>query len=389
MTLRKILALSSIRSEYDLMSGLYRMLNSDSNIDFKILVSGAHLSRSYGLSVNHIKADGLIILAEIESLIDGDRSSSRLKTASIFLQCAIDIVSQWSPDLIIYAGDREDVLIGGMLGAYLRIPTVHFFGGDHELDGHVDTAARHATSKLSTAHVVSIDEHRRRLISMGESDSRICVSGSVALDKFIEDQNLVSNSVSSNLISDSLIGYALVIFHPVDDEMSNAGEIFERILLGLEMQKIPAWVSYPNTDPGNHSIIDVINRFGNRKEFKFYKNLPRVEFMSLFKNAKFLIGNSSSGIQEAASIPLGVVNVGNRQKGRRCGGNVIFCESDQSSINSAIEKVISKDFTSFVMEIDNIYGKGDACSRAYEFLMRTDFKKMQGKIEDPLTLSYL
>lgn len=387
MMSKKILALSSIRSDYDLMSGLYSMLNKDSDIDLRLLVSGAHLSKTYGLSVSSIRSDGLKILAELETLIDGDTPSSRLKTASIMLQGAIDTVRQWAPDLIIYAGDREDVLIGAMIGAYLGIPTVHFFGGDHEEDGHVDTLVRHATSKLSTAHVVSINEHRDRLIAMGESAHRIFVTGSVALDKFIEYSRGSGISVKNILPKDKkLDGYALLIFHPVDSERNDAGNHFENILQALADQGVPACVSYPNTDPGNHAIIEVIKKYEASPNFWFYKNLEREKFLSLYKSAQFLIGNSSSGILEAASIPLGVINVGRRQKGRYCGENIIFCSGEKHEIGEAIKSVRDPKFHLIVSTSINPYGDGKSCVKAYTFLKDTNFQSLFEKYEDPLDL---
>ena len=179
--MKKILAITGIRSDYDLMSGLFRRLEADADIDLRLLVGGAHMSRTYGHTIDQIRQDGFTILHAIESLIDSDSLASRLKTASIMLQGAVDVVANWNPDVIIYAGDREDVWIGAMLGTYLEVPTVHFYGGDHTGTGHVDNPVRHAVSKLSTAHAVTIDEHRQRLLSMGEPDSRIRVIGNVSL----------------------------------------------------------------------------------------------------------------------------------------------------------------------------------------------------------------
>ena len=170
---KRVLGISGIRSDYDLMSGLYRRLAVDPELDFRLLVGGAHLSKTYGYSLDLIRADGIPVLATIENLIDSDSISSRLKSASIMLQTAVDVVAQWRPDLILYAGDREEVWIGALLGNYLEIPTVHFYGGDHTDSWHIDNPVRHAASKLSTFHVVPTDEHRRRLIALGEPDSRI------------------------------------------------------------------------------------------------------------------------------------------------------------------------------------------------------------------------
>ena len=163
---------------------------SHPELDFRLLVGGAHLSKTYGYSLDLIRADGIPILATIESLIDSDSSIllAPLKSASIMLQSAVDVVAQWRPDLILYAGDREEVWIGALLGNYLEIPTVHFYGGDHTDSWHIDNPVRHAASKLSTFHVVPTDEHRRRLMALGESESRIRVLGSLALDNFRDSE---------------------------------------------------------------------------------------------------------------------------------------------------------------------------------------------------------
>lgn len=386
--MKKILAITTIRSDYDLMSGLYRLLDGDAEIDLKLLVAGAHLSPTYGNTVDLIKKDGFGIIAEIESLIDSDSQKARLKTVSIMLQNAVDVVASWAPDLILYAGDREDVLVGGMLGTYLNIPTIHFFGGDHEKDGHADTVARHAASKLSTFHVVSIDEHKQRLLKMGESDGRIFVAGSIALDKFVQ-HCIGAPAETKTLLPEGkrLDGYAMVIYHPVDQEKADAGEYFENILLALKESGIPAVVSYPNSDPGNHLIIEKITQYRDDPAFWFYKNLDRQDFLYLYKQARFLIGNSSSGILEAASIPLALINVGLRQNGRYCGDNVLFCDNSKEGIGKSISYIFSDIFQKNLAEMGNPYGDGNSCKRVYELIKTNDFSKLLKKIEDPLEMS--
>jgi UDP-N-acetylglucosamine 2-epimerase (non-hydrolysing)/GDP/UDP-N,N'-diacetylbacillosamine 2-epimerase (hydrolysing) len=382
--MKKILAITSIRSDYDLMSGLYKLLNQDKDIELKLLVSGAHLSKNYGHSVDLIKKDGFSILAEIESLIDSDTAKSRLKTASIFLQNAIDIVDGYAPDMILYAGDREDVLIGGMLSAYLQIPSIHFFGGDHEKDGHSDTIVRHATSKLSTVHFVSIEEHKKRLINMGESAFRIHVVGSIALDKFVQHKPISWLELKEQLPQNKkLENYALVIYHPVDDEKDVSDQYFENILQELKLRNIPAVISYPNTDPGNFKIIEKIKKYESEPIFYFYKNLERDLFLSIFKLSRFMIGNSSAGIMEAASIPIAAINVGLRQRGRYAGENVIFCESSQKDISEAIELVLSNEFQTKVKKMANPYGDGYSCQKAFKIIKEIDFNKIRLKTEDP------
>lgn len=386
--MRKILAITGIRSDYDLMSGLYRRLEKDAGIDLRLLVGGAHMSRTYGHTIDQIRQDGFTILHTIESLIDSDSLASRLKTASIMLQGSVDVVANWAPDVIIYAGDREEVWIGAMLGAYLEVPTVHFYGGDHTGTGHVDNPVRHAVSKLSTAHAVTIDEHRQRLLSMGEPDSRICVIGNMSLDNFVHHQALSRQELQEQIgIPATMVDHALVLFHPDPSEKGIAANIMERILQALKNSGIPACVGYPNTDPSNRDIIDVIEKYRPDENFYFYRNLNRHQFISMYKYASFIIGNSSSGILEAASIPIPAINVGLRQRGRIAGANVIFCDSNDLDITSAIAKARSQSFLNNLIGMVNPYGNGDSAEKAYRMLVEWDLKKIRLKTEDALMLA--
>lgn len=382
---RRVLSITGIRSDYDLMSGLYRRLAIDPSLDFRLLVGGAHLSKTYGYSLDLIRADAIPVLATIENLIDSDSTSSRLKSASIMLQSAVDIVAQWRPDLIMYAGDREEVWIGALLGNYLEIPTVHFYGGDHTDSWHMDNPVRHATSKLSSFHVVPTEEHRRRLLMLGEPDSRIRVLGSLALDNFRTDEPKALTPASEIPKLPADIGdYALVVFHPDPSEYAIAGDICRNILLELKHANLGACVGYPNTDAANREIIAVFSEFAQEPRFFFYRTLERNRFISLYRGARFIIGNSSSGILEAASIPVPAVNVGIRQRGRMAAENVLFVDSDRESIRGAIAKALDPQFRKSIANMVNPYGDGRSCARAYDLIVNTDFSKLLHKTEDPL-----
>lgn len=385
--MKKILAITGIRSDYDLMSGLFRRLKADADVDLRLLVGGAHMSRTYGHTIDMIRRDGFTILHAIESLIDSDSLASRLKTASIMLQGSVDAVANWAPDVIIYAGDREEVWIGAMLGTYLEIPTVHFYGGDHTETGHVDNPVRHAVSKLATAHAVTVEEHRQRLLHMGEPASRIRVIGNISLDNFVHHQAASRQKLEQKTgLPANMSRYALVLFHPDPSEKGIAAEIFERILLSLKAKGIAGCVGYPNTDPSNRDIIEVIEKYRSDESFFFYRNLERDQFISMYKHASFVIGNSSSGILEAASIPIPAINVGLRQRGRMAGDNVIFSDSDTADIDAAISKALSPAFLEQINTMRNPYGDGDSADRAYRMLIEMDLQTMRLKTEDALNL---
>jgi len=378
----KILALTSIRSEYDLMSSLFHLLHADSEVQLKLLVGGAHNSPSFGMSVNDIKQDGFDIL-QVESLIDGDTKSSRLKSASLLLMSSIDIVNGYAPDLIIYAGDREEVLIGAMLGGYLAVPTAHFFGGDHASDGHIDNPVRHAASKMSTCHFVSTEEHKKRLLSIGEPENRIYQIGSVALDKFyeIEPCDLIQGNISGCTVSKP---GALFIFHPVEEEINKIEQIMTEALDALIECGFHIFIGKPNTDFGNSHIRKIVDKYSMHNDVSVYGNLPRKEFVQLFKSCQLIIGNSSAGLLESASIPIPCINIGNRQRGRFCAENVQFVDADKQSILSALNRLNDKNYQSKLIDLTNPYGDGRASKHAYDLIKSINFKQKLKKKEDPL-----
>jgi len=383
--MKKILAFTSIRSDYDLMSPLYELLHKDNELDFKLIVSGAHLSHSFGYSVSQIKKDGFNILLEIETLLNSDTNLARVKSASLLMQNSVDTISKFSPDLILYAGDREDVMIYSIIGGYLGIPTIHFFAGDHASDGYIDNPIRHATSKLSTAHFVTIEEHKRRLVRMGEDAKRIHVTGNISLDKFVSFSPLPKHRIKEYFNLDvELKEFSILIFHPITEELGKVDIYFENILKSLEARKIKTFVSYPNVDPGNNLISKVIEKYSKNDNFIFYKNLEREMFMSIYKHSKFIIGNSSSGICEAASLKIPAINVGRRQMGRYADRNVVFCGTSFDEIDTSIKMVLSETFQKELKYLQNSYGNGKSAVKAYNLIKTINFKDMLAKVEDPL-----
>ena len=385
--MRRILALTSIRSDYDLMSGLYARLHVDRDVELKLLVSGTHLSPAHGYSVRNIREDGVPILAEVETLLSADTPSSRLKSAAGLLSAAIDLTKTFAPDVIVYAGDREDVLVGAMLGGFLGIPTAHFFGGDHARDGHVDNPIRHATSKLSTVHLVSLEEHRQRLLAIGEPSRRIFVIGSVAIDKFVTEATMPRAVLLSAMKAKrhaTNAPLAVLIFHPIEEERLLAGAYVRTATEALVQRGFHVCIGAPNTDPGNFALSEALNALAQRPEVTYYGNLERIHFVNLLRQASLIVGNSSAGLLEAATLPIAAINIGTRQRGRLCADNVIFCEPTAEGVDEALERAASAPFQTLLRDVTNPYGDGHSAERAVEILKTLDMAALLKKVEDPL-----
>jgi UDP-N-acetylglucosamine 2-epimerase (non-hydrolysing)/GDP/UDP-N,N'-diacetylbacillosamine 2-epimerase (hydrolysing) len=386
MVVMKVLAFTSNRADYDLLSPLYQLLNEDSEVVFSLCVSGAHLSDDYGYSVQQIRADGLPVLIELETLLGYDTNRSKLKSGSLFLQNSIDLVAHFLPDVILFAGDREDVIFCALLGVYLGIPTIHFYGGDHEKAGHEDTLVRHATSKLATLHFVSCQEHVDRLRSLGEPAQRIFNIGSVALDRFHQFNCIDKNQLMAQFNIVHAPSIALLIYHPSPDAKENelADIVIDNILSELISRDKTVFVSSPNTDAGNHKIRRSLADYDKHPRVVAFQNLDRTHFLSLFSHAELIIGNSSAGLMESGSIPLPAVNVGHRQADRYCGENVLFCDYDRLSIGKAIDRACSLEFRQKIAKMKNPFGDGQSAQRAYQLIKTLPLSAWKAKTEDPL-----
>jgi UDP-hydrolysing UDP-N-acetyl-D-glucosamine 2-epimerase len=385
--MRKVLALTSIRSEYDLMSRVFHELQKDPEVDLRLLVSGAHLSPQFGMTVEDVCRDGFTILARVETLLASDSPSARLKTAASLLFASIDIVRGFAPDVIVFAGDREDVLVGGMLGAFLGIPTVHFFGGDHAADGHVDNPVRHATSKLASAHFVSIESHRQRLLHLGEPAHRIFLIGSVALDKFVQEPSIEREEVLCAMHAKpaaETMPLAVLIFHPIEEERSAASEYVRNAIEALTAAGYHVCIGSPNTDPGNASLLRAYQAFDADPCVTFYRNLPRSHFVNLLRHATLITGNSSAGLLESATLRLPAINIGLRQRGRLAAPNVVFCDGDRASIAAAIRRTQEPAFRDGLATLSNPYGNGHSAEQAALLLRTLDLAALARKPEDPL-----
>lgn len=385
----KILVFSAIRADYDLMSPLYFLLQQQPDIELKLLVSGAHLSKEYGYSLQQIEADGFEVLAKIETLLHSDSQISKLKTAGIFLQGAIERVAEYQPDLILYAGDREDVMMAALIATFLKVPSIHFYGGDHESAGHEDTQMRHAISKLSSAHFVSCAEHAQRLQAMGESSTRIFNVGSIALDRFAQQPILPLSAWLGEWTEQVDKPIAMLIYHPSPDATENvqSAQVLEHQIQAVLAQGWQVFVSAPNSDAGHSGIMRAIEQWRSHPDVVAYRNLSREQFLSLFAHAKCIIGNSSAGLLESASVKVPAINVGARQLGRMAGENVLFCGTEQAQIEAALQQITTPAFQQILAKVENPYGDGHSAAKALELIVNTDWQALQLKVEDPLLMA--
>lgn len=364
---RRVLFVTAIRSEYDILYSVMRAVQRQPELDVGVVITGAHLSPMYGYTAREVEQDGFQIVARIESLLNSDSPSSRVKSAAIQLAGLVDVMTQYRPTFVVAPMDREEAVTVALAGAYLRIPVVHIGGGDTAEDGNIDNAIRHAVTKIAHLHMVTTPRSAQRVIALGEAPWRIHVVGAPGLDRLVSTPNLPPSELWSRLGYDpGDRPFAIVIQHSIISDVEQAGEHMRVTLESLIDLGVPAFVSYPNSDAGSQRIIEVIDTYTQQYSLLLhkYRNLSRLEFVNLMRCAHVMIGNSSCGILEAPLFHLPAVNVGPRQRGREHADNVQFVDYDAAQIRAAVHRALSDaDYRRRVNECTNPYGDGHAGDR--------------------------
>lgn len=375
----KILFISGIRSDYDLLKPLASSLKSKKNFDIYFHLCEPHFSPNHNLSYKIVVNDKfkVINIGSSSKTVFYDDTNHRVKAVGRTVLAINESISLINPTLVIYLGDREEPMAAAIACAYNNIPTLHIAGGDncYPNGGDVDEPVRHAISKLSSLHLVIANEHKSRLIKMGEPEDRIAFVGNPGLDSIALTPKISLESITQIprkfLINNN---YAVLIYHVMSSLSSKAAlKEYKNILNALYEKGVPVLIGAPNSDPGQLEILKHTESYLKKNENAgyLYKNLPRLEFINILRNCKFIIGNSSLGILEANFLKKPSINVGERQKGRLHGNNVLFTDSDKNLIIDAIENATSQLFLNKIdNETSNIYGDGSMVKKSIKFIMK-------------------
>lgn len=374
---RKILAVTGARSEYDIISPVLEHLEKNSDIELGIVVTGSHLSEAFGNTVTEIEKDGYKIISKIYNLINSNKKIGRILSLGNQIAPLAQIFEQWQPDIIIVAGDREEAISVSMTAAYMDIPVAHLAGGDIAKDGNIDNSVRYATSKFAHIHFTILKQHKDNLIRLGEDEWRIYNLGNPALDKFINTKKLsiqeLENRTGFNLKNGE---FGILIYHPIITQIDKEGENIKTIIKALKKSGLTFLINSPNSDAGYANILNYYeeNVIGD-KQFSLFKNLDREIYVNLLRHSKILVGNSSSGLIEAPSLSLPVVNIGPRQKSRFNAGNVTFVDYDENQIIESIQLAISPLYKEKLKDIENPYGNGESALNIAKVLFTLNIDK--------------
>ncbi len=360
--MRKVCYISGTRADFGLMQNVLHAINVEPQLNLSVVATGMHLLPAYGETWKEVAASGCSIGAKVPVRLTGASGAEMAIALGEQIIGFTGALQKEQPDLVLLLGDRGEMMAGAIASLHLNIPVAHIHGG--ELSGTVDESIRHAISKLAHYHFVATEKSRERLIRMGEIADNIFVTGAPGLDSIYQAELVDRKPLffSYDLCPDEPLW--LLVFHPVVQQAGEAAQQMQILLESVADRGAQILVVMPNADAGGSAISEVISSYAEHPNIYNAVHVPRQAFLSLIAQAEVMIGNSSSGIIEAASLGTPVINIGNRQQRRERNSNVIDVAFDRIEIGAALIRAQKMKG----LQWDNIYGSGDTANQIVALL---------------------
>lgn len=373
--MKKIIFITTTRADYGLLAPFIKSSLSIPDIKTELVVTGTHLLEKYGSTISEIIEDKLNIDYKIDIFDEGMGKYSISSYMATTLDKFSDFFSNNRPDYVALLGDRFEILSIAIAAYNQKIPIIHFYGGENT-EGANDEAYRHAISKLSYLHFTSTEDHRKRVIQLGEHPSTVYNIGAIGIEN-LHNVKIRSIEELSIMLGINLVNpYAVVTYHPETLADIDPIEQIEIILSTCSNTKKFNFIfTKSNIDTGGYEINTFLEKNIPLTENCFlFDSLGIENYLSLVSNASFVLGNSSSGLIEVPSFKMATINIGDRQKGRLQASSVINCKLDEKSIKDAISIVMSKP-KEFYNNVINPYGDGKTTKRFLETFKKEMEKK--------------
>jgi len=329
-----------------------------------------HLAPSHGKTISEIKDDGINVDYTIDMALDSDSRVTMAKSLGIGVSGFAEGFRHMDPDIVLVLGDRTEAFAAGTAASYMNIPVAHVGGGQISGGVVIDGLARHALTKLSHIHFATSEENAQRIERLGEEEWRIVPTGSLGLDKINKGNYTAPEEIQKRFDIPEDKPVVVVLQHPTTARPGEAREQIIQTLDAVTDFEVFPFIIYPNSDRGSSGIIEELDRMSNDSSTSVVvKNLPRDDFLGLLDLAAVMVGNSSSGLIEAPSLGLPVVDIGSRQEGRQRGENVISVGNDSDEIKAALETALCDDsFKQRAQHCENPFYFGGAADQIHKTL---------------------
>lgn len=353
---RRIVYVSGTRADFGLMRTTLQRIQAENGFALSIVATGMHLNATYGETWREIDEARLRVAARVPVDLSPATGATMARAIGTMTGALVAVFETERPDIVMILGDRGEMLAAAIAAIHLNIPVAHIHGG--ERSGTVDESVRHAITKLSHIHFTATDNSRRRLLALGERPDCVHVSGAPGLDGLTDAPLPNRDVLFGEMGFDVARPVALLLYHPVLQEAGTVAERIRAVLVGLDRAGWQAVVLMPNADAGREEILAVLDA-EMTLDMKLIVHLPRARFVEVMARCDAMVGNSSSGIIEAASFGTPVLNLGSRQNLRERNTNVLDLPEDADRIAEALAQICSRPRPA----PDNIYGDGRAAER--------------------------
>lgn len=343
---RKICVVTGSRAEYGLLFWIMKEIQNDPDLQLLLAVTGTHLMPSRGETVRVIEQDGFQIDARVDVGFTTDLAVDIAKAIGTGVRGFAEALCHLRPDLLLVLGDRYETFAACVAAVPLGIPIAHIHGGETS-QGSMDEVFRHSITKMSHFHFVSTETYRKRVIQLGEAPNRVFCVGTPALDQFRRINLIPRETILSELGLKGNSNFFLVTFHPTTLEKNTAAKQLQELFEALDLfPEISVVFTQPNADTGAQIIRTLLEQYVKKSSGRavLFETLGQQKYLSALKHAKMMIGNSSSALTEGYFLKIPALNIGDRQKGRLMGSNVLCCEPAREQIVQAMRKGMSEEF---------------------------------------------
>ena len=370
---KKILLITERRADYSKLKPILNEIKNSKKLDYYLIVTGSHLLKEHGNTINEIKKDQFIIHKKFR-MYDSNSKDSGSHMVRSFGRAIIElskIIEQVKPDIILTGFDNGANFAAAVVGAHLNIHVAHIEGG--EVSGTIDDSIRHATTKFAHLHFTSNKDATNRIIKMGEKPKNVFTVGNPVLDNLKNFPNIDQKILSRKYNLDPEKPFMILLQHTVTTEVNIQSKHITSIINALKEINIQFIIIRGNADAGSKNILKIINK----SKLNQFKTIPYIEFINLLKYSSGLVGNSSSGIIETPFLKIPTVNIGSRQSGRLKATSVMNTTYDKNSIKKAILYVLNnKKFLASLKSTKSLYGTGNSGKKIIKILENLDLKNI-------------
>ncbi|WP_340117724.1 UDP-N-acetylglucosamine 2-epimerase [Pelagibius sp. 7325] len=381
---RTVAIFTGNRAEYGLQYPILKAVDAHPDLEYRLLVSGAHLDSNFGHTLDEISDDGFTVHAEVKIEMD---ATSLFATAQAIGSGVLEIskvLAELKPDLMVVYADRFEGFAAVIAATQMNIPTAHIEGGDLTEGGALDDSVRHAMTKLSHLHFTTNQQATNRILGMGEEAWRVHTVGFPAIDMISEDRYATPSEIIERLGLDLARPVVLFTQHSVTTEFDRAAEQVAPSLAAMKRlagEGVQVILTYPNNDAGGRAIIERLEavRAEGRADIQVHRSLGRYLYHGVLALAAdpahrvACVGNSSSGIKETPAFGCPTVNIGSRQDGRLRAENVVDAAYDVDALVDATRRCLfDDDFRAACRAADNPYYLGNAGRKVADVLASVD-----------------